>query len=46
MSRRGRDGTARELLAFLWTTQRWWMIPLVVLLLMAAPVLRREGGAD
>ncbi len=28
--------TIRELFAFLWRGKRWWLIPLIVLLLLAA----------
>jgi|GEM_PF-2853807 len=40
---RGRMGTARELGRFLWTRNRLWLVPIVLLALLVAVLLVAEA---
>jgi len=44
--RYGKAATVRELIAFLWVNKRWWLLPIVVvLLLMAGIIVFAESSA-
>jgi Family of unknown function (DUF5989) len=42
---KGRSGLFREFLAFLQHTKKWWMLPIVVVLLMFGALVLLSGTA-